>query len=168
MTTLCVTSFLTLVVLGGSDPTSGFRLETLLRPLSNHGARFRYDCHIPRCRARVVRGVKYYFKYIKLYVMIFFINKIYNNNFYFFNHTYHRCRLRVTVTDGTVPNTRAKDKHRIATCHLHGSAVDTQTLIQRPSSRRAEPRHVSSQAQSGPASTISCLVLYSSIILYIF
>jgi hypothetical protein len=37
MTTLCVTSSLTLVALGGSDPTSGFRLETLLRPLSNHG-----------------------------------------------------------------------------------------------------------------------------------
>jgi hypothetical protein len=45
---LCVTSPLTLVALEGSDPTGGFRLQTLSigRPHDNLGALFGYGYHI--------------------------------------------------------------------------------------------------------------------------
>jgi hypothetical protein len=47
--TLCVTSSLTLVALGGSELTRRFG-----RPHANHGTRFRYGCHILQCRGRVI------------------------------------------------------------------------------------------------------------------
>jgi hypothetical protein len=47
--TLCVSSSLALVALGGSDPTGGFHLQTLSfgRPHGNHGTHFGYVCCIP-------------------------------------------------------------------------------------------------------------------------
>jgi hypothetical protein len=47
--TLCVTSSLALVALGGSDLTGGFHLGTLSfgRPHGNYGAYFGYGCRIP-------------------------------------------------------------------------------------------------------------------------
>jgi hypothetical protein len=59
LATLCVALSLALFALGGSDPTGEFRLGTMsiCRPLNNHGAYFGYDCHIPRCRGRIMRGV---------------------------------------------------------------------------------------------------------------
>jgi hypothetical protein len=48
LATLCVAPSLTLVALDGSDPTGGFRLQTLSfgRPRGNHGAHFGYGFHI--------------------------------------------------------------------------------------------------------------------------
>jgi hypothetical protein len=45
---LCIASYLALVALGGSDPTDGFRLQTLSfgRPHDNRETHFRYDCRI--------------------------------------------------------------------------------------------------------------------------
>jgi hypothetical protein len=51
LATICVDSSL---ALGGSDPTSGFRLQTLSfdRPLGNRGARLGYNFHIPCSHSR--------------------------------------------------------------------------------------------------------------------
>jgi hypothetical protein len=59
LATLCVTSSLTLFALGGSNPIGWFHLGTLgiCRPLGNRMAHFGYNCRIPRCRGRVMRGV---------------------------------------------------------------------------------------------------------------
>jgi hypothetical protein len=48
LATLCVIWSLALVVLGGSDPTLEFYLQTLSfgRPHDNHGTSFGYDCRI--------------------------------------------------------------------------------------------------------------------------
>jgi hypothetical protein len=48
LATLCVTSSLAMVALGGSDPTCGFHLVTLSigRSLGNHGAHFGYGYRI--------------------------------------------------------------------------------------------------------------------------
>jgi hypothetical protein len=45
---LCIASSLALDALGGSDPTDGFRLQTLSfgRPHDNRETHFRYDCRI--------------------------------------------------------------------------------------------------------------------------
>jgi hypothetical protein len=61
-----VTSSLALVALGGSDLTGGFRLRTLSfdKPHNNHETHFEYGCRIPRCRGRVVRGVRMMHKLI--------------------------------------------------------------------------------------------------------
>jgi hypothetical protein len=44
----CVASSIILVALGGSDPTSGFHLRTLIfgRPHDNYGTHFEYGCCI--------------------------------------------------------------------------------------------------------------------------
>jgi hypothetical protein len=59
LATLCVTSSLSLVALGSSDPIDGFCLLTLSfgRPHGNHGTRFGYGCRIPRRVGRIVQGV---------------------------------------------------------------------------------------------------------------
>jgi hypothetical protein len=62
LTTLCVASSLILVTLGGSDPPSGFHLQTLgfskPPPPSHRGACWGYDFCIPYCRSgHNVQGV---------------------------------------------------------------------------------------------------------------
>jgi hypothetical protein len=53
LATLCVALSLTLVALGGPDPTGGFHLGTLSfgRHLDNHGARLGYNFCMPCCRS---------------------------------------------------------------------------------------------------------------------